>query len=186
MALDSLLARLPSVSDLDAKLTLVLGCKVIAAAGSEDKREIARKMGGADYVVDYGKKGWQDEVKKITGGHGVDVVYDPVGMLVPSLKCIAWNGRLVVVGFAAGEIEKVPANLVLLKNCSIVGLFWGATASEYANEWNLGAMCLRLATVRWTLADGSARPQALHSGHSGGPWPHLVWQAQAHSLRASL
>lgn len=65
---------------------------------------------------------------KITGGHGADIVYDPVGMLVPSLKCIAWNGRLIVVGFAAGTIEKVPANLVLLKNCSIVGLFWGATA----------------------------------------------------------
>lgn len=107
-----------------------MGCKVIATAGSEDKRRIAKEKGGADYTVDYGKKGWQDEVKKITGGHGVDVVYDPVGMLVPSLKCIAWNGRLVVVGFAAGDIEKVPANLVLLKNCSIVGLFWGATASE--------------------------------------------------------
>lgn len=108
----------------------MLGAKVIACVGSPAKGKIATEKGGADYVVDYTKAGWQDEVKKITKGHGVDVVYDPVGMLIPSLKCIAWNGRLVVVGFVAGTIEKVPANLVLLKNCSIVGLFWGATASE--------------------------------------------------------
>lgn len=111
-------------------LTPVLGAKVIACVGSEAKGRIATEKGKADYVVNYSKAGWQDEVKKITNGHGVDVVYDPVGMLIPSLKCIAWNGRLVVVGFVAGTIEKVPANLILLKNCSVVGLFWGATASE--------------------------------------------------------
>lgn len=110
------------------QIAKMLGCKVIAAAGSDDKRKICVDKGGADYTIDYGKEGWQKEVMKITGGHGVDVVYDPVGMLVPSLKCVAWNSRLVVVGFAAGTIEKVPANLVLLKQCSIVGLFWGATA----------------------------------------------------------
>ncbi|CAK9785640.1 alcohol dehydrogenase [Cutaneotrichosporon oleaginosum] len=110
------------------QIAKVLGAKVIACVGSPAKGKVATEQGGADYVVDYTKAGWQDEVKKITNGHGVDVVYDPVGMLIPSLKCIAWNGRLVVVGFVAGTIEKVPANLVLLKNCSIVGLFWGATA----------------------------------------------------------
>lgn len=83
---------------------------------------------------------------RITGGKGVDVVFDPVGefdrsnsgprlildsgMLIPTLKCVAWGARLVVVGFAAGTIEKVPANLLLLKSVSIVGLFWGATYSE--------------------------------------------------------
>jgi NADPH2:quinone reductase len=106
----------------------VLGCKVIAAAGSASKRQICIDKGGADHVIDYTAEGWQKEVLKVTGGHGVDVVFDPVGMLVPSLKCIAWNGHLVVVGFAAGTIEKVPANLILLKNVSLVGLFWGATA----------------------------------------------------------
>lgn len=105
-----------------------LGAKVIAAAGSEEKRRIAVKYGGADVAIDYNAPGWQDEVKKITGGKGVDVVYDPVGLLVPSLKCINWNGRLVVVGFAAGTIEKVPANLILLKNVSLVGLHWGPTS----------------------------------------------------------
>lgn len=76
----------------------------------------------------------------MTGGSGVDVVYDPVGLLIPSLKCAAWNSRLVVVGFAAGNIEKVPANLVLLKNCSITGVFWGAYSKNEVDKipecWN--------------------------------------------------
>ena len=63
---------------------------------------------------------------EITEGHGVDVVYDPVGMIVPSLKVIAWNGRIIVVGFAAGTIEKIPANLILLKNVAVTGVHWGA------------------------------------------------------------
>lgn len=77
---------------------------------------------------------------EMTGGNGVDVVYDPVGLLIPSLKCAAWNSRLVVVGFAAGSIEKVPANLVLLKNCSITGVFWGAYSKNEVDKipecWN--------------------------------------------------
>jgi len=103
-----------------------LGAKVIAAAGSQDKLNIAKKYGGADYTVDYTKPGWQQEVLKITNGKGVDVIYDPVGMIKDCLKCIAWKGRALVVGFAAGTIEKVPMNLVLLKNISLVGIFWGA------------------------------------------------------------
>lgn len=71
----------------------------------------------------------QKEVMRITGGKGVDVVFDPVGKLIPSLKCVNWGARLVVVGFASGPIEKVPANLLLLKSVSIVGLYWGATFS---------------------------------------------------------
>lgn len=109
------------------QVAAALGARVIAAAGSEAKRAIALRA-GAEFAIDYNAPGWQDEVKRITGGHGADVVYDPVGLLVPSLKCIAWNGRLVVVGFAAGTIEKIPANLVLLKNVAVVGLHWGATA----------------------------------------------------------
>ncbi|KAL1413593.1 hypothetical protein Q8F55_001368 [Vanrija albida] len=112
------------------QIAKMLGCKVIAAAGSAEKLKIAVERGGADATVDYGKEGWQKEVLKITGGAGVDVVYDPVGMLVPSLKCVNWNARLVVVGFAAGAIEKVPANLLLLKNVAVVGLHWGATAKK--------------------------------------------------------
>ncbi|KAJ6499270.1 NAD(P)-binding protein [Mycena sanguinolenta] len=109
-----------------------LGAKVIAAAGSQDKLDIAKRYGGADYLVDYTKKGWQQDVLKITNRKGVDVIYDPVVSLafhiklVDCLKCIAWKGRALVVGFAAGSIEKVPMNLVLLKNISLVGIHWGA------------------------------------------------------------
>ncbi|KAG6917314.1 hypothetical protein DXG01_002972 [Tephrocybe rancida] len=108
------------------QLAKVLGAKVIAAAGSESKIDIAKRYGGADFGVNYSKPGWQKEVLKLTGGKGVDVIYDPVGLINDSLKCIAWKGRALVIGFAAGTIEKVPMNLVLLKNISIVGLHWGA------------------------------------------------------------
>ncbi|KAJ7901865.1 NAD(P)-binding protein [Mycena olivaceomarginata] len=100
-----------------------LGAKVIGAAGSQEKLDIVKKYGGADYTVDYTKKGWQQEVLKITNGRGVDVIYDPV--CADCLKCIAWKGRALVVGFAAGAVEKVPMNLVLLKNISLVGIHWG-------------------------------------------------------------
>ncbi|GFZ44113.1 hypothetical protein JCM24511_01834 [Saitozyma sp. JCM 24511] len=109
------------------QIAKVLGCKVIATVGSEEKRRICIDKAGVDAAIDYGKSDWQKEVMQITGGKGVDVVFDPVGLLIPSLKCVAWNARLVVVGFAGGTIEKVPANLLLLKQVSIVGLFWGAT-----------------------------------------------------------
>ncbi|KAH9949003.1 alcohol dehydrogenase [Amylocystis lapponica] len=108
------------------QIAKALGAKVIAAAGSQDKLDISTRHGGADYAVNYTKPGWQKEVLKITGGKGVDVVYDPVGMIRDSLKCLAWKGRAVVVGFAGGQIEKLPLNLVLLKNVSIVGVHWGA------------------------------------------------------------
>jgi NADPH2:quinone reductase len=108
------------------QLAKALGAKVIAAAGSQNKLDICKKYGGADYGVDYSKKEWQKEVLRITGGKGVDVVYDPVGLIADCLKCISWKGRALVIGFAAGKIEKLPLNLVLLKNISIVGLYWGA------------------------------------------------------------
>lgn len=76
----------------------------------------------------------------MTDGSGADVVYDPVGLVVPSLKCIAWNGRIVVVGFAAGKIESVPANLVLLKQAAVMGVFWGAYSKNELDKipeaWN--------------------------------------------------
>lgn len=107
------------------QLGKVLGAKVIAAASSAEKMDIAKRY-GADYVVDYSKPGWQKEVSKITNGKGVDVIFDPVGMIKDCLKCIAWKGRALVIGFAGGSIEQLPMNLVLLKNVSVVGLHWGA------------------------------------------------------------
>ncbi|KAM0791787.1 hypothetical protein ACM66B_004050 [Microbotryomycetes sp. NB124-2] len=110
------------------QIAKALGANVIACCSTEDKLDVAKRF-GADYGVNYatGKQGeWQQKVKEITKGHGADVVYDPVGMIVPSLKCAAWNSRIVVVGFAAGQIEKIPANLILLKNLAVTGVHWGA------------------------------------------------------------
>lgn len=88
--------------------------------------DIARAF-GADQVVDYKNPDWPTEVKRLTpNGRGVDIVYDPVGLVDKSIKCTAWNGRILVIGFAAGAIEKVAMNKVLLKNISLVGLHWGA------------------------------------------------------------
>ncbi|GJE92306.1 NADPH:quinone oxidoreductase family protein [Phanerochaete sordida] len=109
------------------QLGKLLGAKVIAAASTQEKLDIAVKYGGADYAVDYSKKDWQKEVLKITGGRGVDVVYDPVGMIRDCLKCAAWKCRLLVIGFAGGEIEKLPLNLVLLKGVTVMGVYWGGT-----------------------------------------------------------
>ncbi|KAG9098466.1 hypothetical protein FS749_003752 [Ceratobasidium sp. UAMH 11750] len=111
------------------QIAKALGAKVIATAGTEEKLQVCKCLGGADEVLDYTKPGWQKQVLKLTNGKGVDVIYDPVGLIKDSLKCIAWKGRALVVGFAAGQIEKLPMNLVLLKNISIVGVHWGAYMS---------------------------------------------------------
>jgi len=106
-----------------------LGAKVIATVGSTEKVEIAKKA-GAHHVIDLSKQDLVASVKALTDGKGADVIYDPVGGEVfdKSTSCIAWNGRIVVVGFASGTIPSVKTNRVLLKNMSIVGLAWGAHA----------------------------------------------------------
>ena len=110
------------------------GATVIATAGSARKRAVARQY-GADHCVDYGTAGWEKAVKALTPGQrGVDIVFDPVGMVDGSLRCTAWNGRIVVVGFAAGTIEKIAMNRVLLKNVAVVGLHWGMYAREEAER----------------------------------------------------
>jgi NADPH2:quinone reductase len=92
---------------------------------------VARRL-GADAVIDYSKEDLREGLKQITGGTGVDVVYDPVGgpYTEPALRSLAWKGRYLVIGFAAGDIPKVPANLLLLKGASLVGVFWGAFAQR--------------------------------------------------------
>jgi NADPH2:quinone reductase len=109
------------------QLGKVMGARVIAAASSDAKLAVC-KDNGADELINYGSEDLRARVKAITAGRGVDVVYDPVGgpYSEPALRDMAWNGRFLVVGFAAGDIPKVPLNLPLLKGCSIVGVFWGA------------------------------------------------------------
>jgi len=109
------------------QLGKALGARVIAAASSDEKLEVC-KASGADELINYASEDLRARVKALTAGRGVDVVYDPVGGAYSelALRDMAWNGRFLVVGFAAGEIPKVPLNLALLKGCSIVGVFWGA------------------------------------------------------------
>ena len=112
-----------------------MGARVIAAASSDAKLEICRQN-GADEVINYGTEDLRTRVKQITAGRGVHVVSDPVGgpYSEPALRDMAWNGRFLVVGFAAGDIPKVPLNLALLKGCSIVGVFWGAFTRNEAER----------------------------------------------------
>jgi NADPH2:quinone reductase len=104
-----------------------LGANVIAAASSEDKLDVAARAGATERV-NYASENLKEKVKALTGGRGVDVVYDPVGggLAEQALRATGWNGRYLVVGFAAGEIPKIPLNLCLLKNNAIVGVFYGA------------------------------------------------------------
>jgi NADPH:quinone reductase len=103
-----------------------LGARVIACASTDDKLAVCREH-GADDAINYATEDLRERIKALTGGKGPDVVYDPVGgaYTEPALRSIAWRGRLLVVGFAAGDIPKIPLNLTLLKGCSIVGVYWG-------------------------------------------------------------
>lgn len=103
-----------------------LGAKVIAAASSDDKLELAKQY-GAELTINYATEDLKARAKELTGGKGVDVIYDPVGgdLFEQSLRAIARKGRMLVVGFASGDIPKLRANLVLLKDCQVVGVFWG-------------------------------------------------------------
>jgi NADPH:quinone reductase len=109
------------------ELGKIMGARVIACASSDEKLAFAREH-GADEAVNYAKDDLKEALRRATGGNGVDVIYDPVGgpYAEPALRSIAWKGRFLVVGFAAGEIPKIPLNLALLKGCDIVGVFWGS------------------------------------------------------------
>ena len=120
------------------ELGKLMGAKVIAAASSDAKLETCKQL-GADEVINYGETGaagLKDTLKEMTGGKGVDVVYDPVGgdFSEAAIRSMAWNGRFLVIGFASGPIPKVPLNLALLKGCAIVGVFWGRFTGEEPQE----------------------------------------------------
>ena len=108
------------------QLGKVFGATVIAAAGSAEKLEICRQQ-GADHVINYRDEDLVERVKAITDGHFADVIYDPVGgeMFEQTKRCIAWEGRILIIGFAGGSIPKIECNRMLLKNMAVVGLAWG-------------------------------------------------------------
>jgi NADPH:quinone reductase len=109
------------------ELGKMMGARVIAAASSAEKLTFAREH-GADEAVNYAEEDLRAALKRLGGEHGIDVVYDPVGgaYAEPAVRSLAWQGRYLVVGFAAGEIPKIPLNLVLLRGCDIRGVFWGS------------------------------------------------------------
>jgi NADPH:quinone reductase len=108
-----------------------MGARVIACASSDDKLEFARRYGASE-TINYAAEDFRARLKELTGGKGVDVVYDPVGgaLTESALRSLAWKGRLLVIGFASGEIPKPPLNLTLLKGCDIRGVYWG----EFVNR----------------------------------------------------
>ena len=116
------------------ELGKAMGAKVIAAASSDDKLQVAKEA-GADDLINYTDEDLKEALKS-RYPQGIDVIYDPVGdrFTEPALRNMAWNGRFLIVGFAAGEIPKIPANLALLKGCSIVGVFWGAFTQHEPKE----------------------------------------------------
>ncbi len=109
------------------ELGKVMGARVIAAASSDEKLALCKQY-GADEGINYTTENLRERIKAITGGKGVDVVYDPVGgeLAEQAVRSLAWMGRFLVIGFAAGEIPKIPLNLLLLKSSSLVGVYWGA------------------------------------------------------------
>jgi NADPH2:quinone reductase len=136
------------------ELGALMGARVIAAASSIEKLAFCRDL-GASFTIDYSKEDLKAQVKDVTKGNGVDVVYDPVGgsLAEPALRGMAWQGRYLVVGFASGDIPKIPLNLVLLKGCQIVGVFWGSFAMREPAKNRAHANQI----FAW-IADGKLRP----------------------------
>ncbi len=136
------------------ELGKLMGARVIAAASTAEKLELCASH-GADDLINYTSEDLRDRVRELTNGRGVDVVYDPVGgdFADPAVRSTAWNGRYLVVGFAAGEIPKIPLNLPLLKGCSIMGVFWGKFAKMQFDENLANTMQL----IQW-YGEGKLKP----------------------------
>jgi NADPH2:quinone reductase len=112
-----------------------MGARVIAAAGGAEKLALAKEY-GADEVIDYRAENLRDRLRELTGGKGVDVVFDPVGgsHFDACVRAIGWEGRILVVGFASGEVPKPAANLILVKNFSVVGVVFGEHSHRYPDQ----------------------------------------------------
>ncbi|MBC3454977.1 NADPH:quinone oxidoreductase family protein [Pseudomonas mosselii] len=149
-----------------------LGARVIAAASSAEKLAIAQAA-GADELIDYSQASLKDEIKRLTGSQGVDVIYDPVGgaLFDQAVRGLAWNGRLLVVGFASGTIPQLPVNLALLKGAAVLGVFWGAFAQRQPEDnaanfrqlvaWHAEGKLKPLVSQTFTLAEGGAAIERL-------------------------
>jgi len=151
-----------------------LGARIIACASSDDKLAVCRQH-GADECINYATEDLRERIKALTPGKGVDVIYDAVGgpYSEPAFRSIAWRGRHLVIGFAAGEIPKLPLNLALLKGASVVGVFWGDFTKREPQAFAESARQL----ARW-YRDGKLKP------HVSASYP-LAQAAEAMNLLAS-
>lgn len=153
-----------------------MGAKVIACASTAEKLAVC-KQHGAEALINYETEDLKEALRNATGGKGVDVVYDCVGdkYAEPAIRAMAWNGRFLVIGFAAGQIPKIPLNLTLLKSCDIRGVFWGESLKREpdANRENMAQV------LSW-LADGSLK---LHIGATY-PMARIVDALKAFEARA--
>ena len=148
------------------EIAKALGARVIAAASTDEKLAVCREH-GADALINYAAEDLREAIKRETAGNGPDVIYDPVGgsYAEPAFRSIGWRGRYLVVGFANGEIPKLPLNLALLKGASIVGVFWGAYTGREPDHFaaDLADMFTRIAkgqlrphiSKRYPLAEGA-------------------------------
>jgi NADPH:quinone reductase len=156
-----------------------LGARVIAAAGGPEKLAVAREH-GADALIDYQRESIRDRVRELTGGLGADVVFDPVGgdAFDQALRAVNWEARMLVIGFAAGRIQSVPANLILVKNISVIGVVWGAQAArdpvlvsrnlaELLRWWEVGRLKPVVART-FPLAEAGTAMEALLSRRYAG------------------
>jgi NADPH2:quinone reductase len=135
-----------------------MGARVIACAGSPEKLDVARQH-GADHLIDYTREDLRERVKAITGGRGADVIYDPVGgdVFDACMRSISWGGRIIIIGFAAGRISQIPANLVLVKNIDIIGFYWGSYQKHKPDVLRRSFQQL----FRW-FEEGKLRPHISH------------------------
>lgn len=132
----------------------LMGATVIAGASTAEKLALTQEY-GADHIINYREENIRDRVKEITGGKGANVIYDPIGgdAFNQAMRAISWEGRLLVIGFASGTIPQLPVNLTLVKNCSVVGVFWGAYARKDPSVLVGSLMTL----MNW-YADGKLKP----------------------------
>jgi NADPH2:quinone reductase len=143
------------VGNTAVEIAKAMGGHVIAAASTDEKLAFAKEA-GADETINYYDNPLKETVKELTGGKGVDVVYDPVGgeLSEEALRATGWHGRYLIVGFASGDIPKLPANLALLKEASIVGVWWGPWAAKHTDE-----MLVNMQELETMVADGRLRPR---------------------------
>lgn len=163
------------------ELGKLMGAKVIAAASTPEKLELCKQY-GADETILYNDEDLKNRVKELTDKKGVDVIYDPVGAhyAEPALRAIAWEGRYLVIGFAAGQIPKIPLNLALLKSCQIVGVFWGAFAQKFPGK----NMQLMMQLIQW-FNTGDIKPH-IHATYPLEDAPKALEEMMARKVKGKV